>query len=645
MKPPKKPSILDFFAPIARRPQAQVSANATPQSRGIADCLIAIAPSPPPDDLVPSTIDLSAAQLKRAAPTAPPVLTSTHAVSPDAQPPTTSQSSVNSGASKRVVSNGEQVVLNSDSDTDSLPELDFGVLTASFKTVTPTTRSKRTTEHEDDGLRKPEKRAKSRSRHFDQVIQTAKKGREVEQLVAEHKADLENTSNGATSADFVFNEDALGQVVQNDEDPDQAHRLFLAMQRTNATHVERVYHFFDPSQISPTASSDFPVRSLPEHRWTTSLRDATTRDQAFFTGFAHQVFRLQELPQELASWMVDEICLSRSDALTSKYLEILESNEQYLRDLLDRDRLNRIFREIGAKVPNTRSNAELVPDRVTVQNALEAILCNFIDNKKLIQGVGSPQLKDEARFLITSQFGSLLPHLLASVTHPLLQRDLVCALPATSPLTAYFRRHLALSFLLHPDILNLPLTDREIPVLVHKLLQNSRGFRINKETNYRHLTARIAVLDMAIGPGLLVVPYQPLASPAPSQPGSSPLLAPTPASDEVKEFNKVVDALAQHIKFLGNSIMEAGAVADLTILDAKDSVERLCARLEHAVRVGGKKAVDVFGNDDDGKQLKVTDIFRRAAMVRKTTPGSGIFDDDHENSGAISAQIEAENAT
>lgn len=282
-----------------------------------------------------------------------------------------------------------------------------------------------------------------------------------------------------------------------------------------------------------------------------------------------------------------------------------------------------------------------------IQDALEAIICNFVDNQKLIQGVGSPQPKDEAQFLISSQLSSLLPHLLSSVTHPLLQRDLVCALPATSPLTAYFRRHLALSFLLHPEALTVPLTDREVPALVHKLLQTSQGFRINKGTNYHHLTARMAVLDIAIGPGLLVVPYQPLISPAPSQSGSSPLLAPTPASDDVKEFNKVVDALAQHIKLLGNSIMEAGAVADLTILDAKDSVERLCARLEHAVRIGGKKSVDVFGNDDEGKQLKVTDIFRRAAMVRKSAPvpANGIFDNDDDDDSAVAAQIEAETAT
>jgi hypothetical protein len=282
----------------------------------------------------------------------------------------------------------------------------------------------------------------------------------------------------------------------------------------------------------------------------------------------------------------------------------------------------------------------------SVQDALEATLCNFVDNRKLVQGVGSPKPQDEVQSLIASQLSDVLPQLLSRVTHPVLQRDLVCALPAKSPLTAYFRRHLALSFLVHPDIVDLPLADSQMSTFLHKLLQSSQHFRINKDTDYRFLTARMTLLDVAIGPGLSIVPYQPLVSPAPSRSGSSPIMAPVPGSDEVKDFNKEVDALAQRIKLLGNSIMEAGAVADLTILDAKDSVERLCSRLEHAVRIGGKKMHDVFGDEEDEKQLKVMEIFRKVAKARKSTAPGGIFDNDDDDSvdDAAAAQLEAETA-
>jgi hypothetical protein len=91
--------------------------------------------------------------------------------------------------------------------------------------------------------------------------------------------------------------------------------------------------------------------------------------------------------------------------------------------------------------------------------------------------------------------------------------------------------------------------------------------------------------------------------------------------------------------------MEAGAVADLTILDAKDCVERLCSRLEHAVRIGGKKSHDVFGSNDEGMQLKVSDIFRKVNKARKKAAPGGIFDEeDEEVANAVAAQIEAETA-
>jgi hypothetical protein len=187
-------------------------------------------------------------------------------------PPAASQTSAHSGASKRVVSNGKQVVLNSDSDSDSLPELDFGELKPRLKTVAPTTHPKRTTEYDGDGLRKPERRVKSKKSQFDHVVETAQKGRELERIISEHKANLEDNLEEAQAADFVFDEDVLGQAIQDEDNTDTAHRLFLAMQRTNATRVESVFHFFKDNSALPAVRSKFPANSLPEHRWTTSFR-------------------------------------------------------------------------------------------------------------------------------------------------------------------------------------------------------------------------------------------------------------------------------------------------------------------------------------------------------------------------------------
>lgn len=282
-----------------------------------------------------------------------------------------------------------------------------------------------------------------------------------------------------------------------------------------------------------------------------------------------------------------------------------------------------------------------------VQDAIEATLCNFTDSHKLVQGVGSPISKDDVQSLMASQLSDVLPRLLSRVAYPVLQRDLVCALPSSSPMTAYLRRHIALAFVLHPAALDVPLASPQLPTIIHNHLETSLDFRINKETDYSFLAARMTLIDIAVGPGMLTVPYQPLVNPLPSQGDSSPVMAPVPASSELRDFNKEIDALAQHIKMLGNSIVEAGAVLDLRILDAKDSVERLCSRLEHAVRIGGKKSHNVFGSDDEDKQMKVTDIFRKAAANARKTASvktGGIFDDEDDGADddAVAAQLASE---
>jgi hypothetical protein len=266
-----------------------------------------------------------------------------------------------------------------------------------------------------------------------------------------------------------------------------------------------------------------------------------------------------------------------------------------------------------------------------VQDAMEAIICNFADNHKLVSGVRGPPPQDDVQFLIASQLNNLVPQLLTRVTHPVLQKNLSCALPAKCPLTAYLQRHLALSFLLHPTPVKMTLTDGKAHDLVLEHIAQSRDFFINKNTDYRHLAARLALLDIAIGPGLLAVPYQPLSSSTSTPADSSPVQAPVPASSEVRQFNEQIDALAQQIKFLGNSIVEAGAVVDITILETKNSIEQMCARLEYASRIGGKKVHNVFGGEEEDTQPRLNKFFQKARKASPSASSRGIFNQNDED--------------
>ena len=189
------------------------------------------------------------------------------AASADAPPFNPSQTSANSGTSKRTTSNGQQVVL--DSDDDSLPDLDFGLPTPKVKTIvtTTTTRSKRMSEDQENGLQKPAKKAKDNKDKFDVLVKTAHKNLETERQIKEHSALLDQSLKEHADATLALNEELLGQAVDDDDDPEKAHRLLQAMQRTNATQMESVYRFFQDDSDSIQAQPKFPLSSLPKHGW------------------------------------------------------------------------------------------------------------------------------------------------------------------------------------------------------------------------------------------------------------------------------------------------------------------------------------------------------------------------------------------
>ncbi|KAF2873178.1 hypothetical protein BDV95DRAFT_569037 [Massariosphaeria phaeospora] len=580
----------------------------------------------------------------------------------DTRPPPASQSSANSaGSKKRTVSNGEQVVLNSDSETDSLPELDWGEPPQGLKeTRVPmpaTTRSK-SARHGEDELRRPgpaQKRSEKAS--FSRLVQAAQKIAELEQKIADGKADLDKPLDDTPPPEFIVSEEAMAQVMNNDEDPEKAKRLYLAMQRTNALHSECVFHFFqeDVFSCSP-AESEFPIGSLPDHQWVENLQDQTARDQAFLTGFVQLVFKYQQLPEELASWMIEQVCIGRSPSLNARYLQLLESD--HLRKLLDNARLDVVFKSIGTDMHSLNPLQQVVPSHEPhpaskrplppslnsvvalllkaapylqlearshalcillhlcldhsvmsdasslhlVQDAIEAVMCNITDNANL-----------------TKVLDDIIFQLLRRISHPVLQHNLVRSLPAKSPLTAEFQRLLALSFLVYPTEVNCSTANPEAPSLILAHLRESPNFNMVRGTDYTSLAARLSLLDIGIGPGPGNVPFKHL------QEDSSGKPVPCPFSPDDRAFNQKVDELAKQIKMVGNSIVESGALTDLTRLEAKDCCERLYHRLEYVVRIGGKQKADpiVSAVDSEYHQVipKITNFYKPKDKSVNNTAG------------------------
>lgn len=154
-------------------------------------------------------------------------------------------------------------MLNSDSDSDDLPEFDFG------ETMPVASGSKTNGGVEIDVLRRPPPKRED-DNSFSLFVQKAQQHAERERKIAESKADLEKPIVKDTLvADFDISEEVLADAVKDEEDPQKARRLYLAMQRTNALHSECVFHFFDEGQnVSVPKGSPFPMGCLPNHRWT-----------------------------------------------------------------------------------------------------------------------------------------------------------------------------------------------------------------------------------------------------------------------------------------------------------------------------------------------------------------------------------------
>lgn len=218
----------------------------------------------------------------------------------ETQPPTTSQTSANSRASKRVLSNGQEAVLNSDSDSD-LGELDFNIghpVPKPPKIPTHTGRTTRRTAFEDEPeLRRPPKTVRNNGkRSFNQLMETAQKNLDTERMIQERKAELaevEEEKGKHVSVTADLNKDTLKEAIQAGDDSDQADRLYTAMRRTNDVRAFTAYHFFEdtPNSSLPTP---FPAKGLPDHGWTACFEGAFS--------FLQQVALLtprQHLPLEI----------------------------------------------------------------------------------------------------------------------------------------------------------------------------------------------------------------------------------------------------------------------------------------------------------------------------------------------------------
>lgn len=98
-------------------------------------------------------------------------------------------------------------------------------------------------------------------------IETDRKIQESTEALERSRADLKKLHEQPSSAATKLDKDTLKHALPDDNDSDEADRLYKAVQRTNEVQAQTAYHFFDHS---PDLSlvPPFPHQSLPDQGWT-----------------------------------------------------------------------------------------------------------------------------------------------------------------------------------------------------------------------------------------------------------------------------------------------------------------------------------------------------------------------------------------
>ena len=163
------------------------------------------------------------------------------------------------------------MVLNSDSDSD-LSDLDDGFekreIRPMSKASAPWTQER--SRVEGYVLSRPPKRRRDDGA-FRHLVRSGDENAEMERQIAEAQAEMERPLRAETPIDHLtISEEMLAGALKDDPDPERAKKIYTAMQRTNALHVDCAFHLFghnpETSPSSMPSIPPFPTNILPQCR-------------------------------------------------------------------------------------------------------------------------------------------------------------------------------------------------------------------------------------------------------------------------------------------------------------------------------------------------------------------------------------------
>ena len=336
-------------------------------------------------------------------------------------------------SSQRVVKNGEIVIRNSDeSDSESsLESLDELLLFEGQNSQrepacpTPQLLSSSPNRNPQDGRRMSTRRRTKAGTvavpvHSDPAVQAKKYKFDLESLV-KHKKQEEASMElftrastmlrsleqrkvsahgatgtvGAASTTRPFDATFIDVVMKEHGDEDELNRLKAAIRRTEALNHDKLWSFFDEEgREALFEQSEFPRSE--DDRLERMLRKSSSRQQAFLSGYVREYATKERLPEEMTLWIMEAICLESRDDLRCSYTATLADALKDLSSTLSPERINRLFRGIGATVEALDIEGPVNPYPAISQNIEAVSRPNLLSLLDLFRNIAS-KLGAEAR--------------------------------------------------------------------------------------------------------------------------------------------------------------------------------------------------------------------------------------------------------
>ncbi|TVY26149.1 hypothetical protein LHYA1_G005371 [Lachnellula hyalina] len=440
----------------------------------------------------------------------------------------------------------------------------------------------------------------------------------------------ENTSpfaSGLSGNQAKFDGALLESVVANTEDGGME-KVTRALQRTEATNVEKFWYFFGrQDQAAEPPRPSFPTSTVPK-TWQRELSKPAMRDQTFISGFAEDMVHFgQALPDEIFLWVLDEACLEPSDVLRTSYLNTLKESREQVERLLSPDLVDKMLRDLGGTPiattitgkmkPSPKITARYSRDWAHVRSALmfftgiadslqrktrEHMLCmllrmgadHVVFKNVDVLDVLQQAIRRLCKYIPDDEWGHscqrICEGLIECIDQPSLRLQVVDSIPSFHPRTHELRRRLGMCFLFDDVAYSIdhPHTTFELQKFMDRL--KDPVFKVNDKTDYQQLAALISLLDVAVDDGRCA--YLDLAN-----------------SSAAERFDEDVDKLVLTINKVIDRIGSPGA-AFISRIEAKELLLLVSQRIADTLRSKPKPKKSLF----DGSKKKEDHVAAQAGM-------------------------------